>query len=250
MVHTVDGLLFSHPGVVEYEEHRKTLERMYRLDELPTYDEVWSLVEDVERRAYQHRVRQEKSRFLNFRGVCAWLGFHLVPTVEFVDALAEEIKALQVSSPVIEVAAGRGKLAYQLQTKGIDIHPTDRCQFSPHVETLASWQAVRKYNPELVICAWADDIGTVRQPIDYHSVQFLIDIGEGPEGGVGGESSAYLYKPDRPSHNSYPYTQLQPPSQFAAGWTDSYDRTTFRRRDWTKDKWERSRKTGAYLFTK
>ncbi|MFA4820162.1 MAG: hypothetical protein WC613_04355 [Candidatus Aenigmatarchaeota archaeon] len=74
---------------------------------------------------------------------------------EFVAALANEINALGIDGPVVEIAASSGKLSYWLRKHGIHVHPTD---FYPreHCEGLECSAALEKYKPAVVVSSWLE----------------------------------------------------------------------------------------------
>jgi hypothetical protein len=103
------------------------------------------------------------------------LHFGEVLTEEGVEALARYIARrhaeLRSKRPVIEVGAGLGRLSHLLNTTGSlahlpegriiasDPHPDDQCE--PHgylfeVEPLDARQALERWQPDLVVCAWMD----------------------------------------------------------------------------------------------
>ncbi|MCD6590594.1 MAG: hypothetical protein J7K72_01335 [Candidatus Aenigmarchaeota archaeon] len=82
-----------------------------------------------------------------------------VYNIEFVNALADEIKKLNLA-PVAEICAGNGKLSYHLRERGIDIIATDDYSFTfierdeKLVERLSHRETLEKYKPRIVVAAW------------------------------------------------------------------------------------------------
>ena len=71
--------------------------------------------------------------------------------VEFVDALAAHLRPL---APVLEVAAGAGRLASALRARGIEILPTDPSPVGIHVEALDAADALARHGPRVVLVCW------------------------------------------------------------------------------------------------
>jgi hypothetical protein len=74
-------------------------------------------------------------------------------SLEYVAAIGQKIKSLNVDGPIIEICAGKGLLTRQLRTLGINIIATDR-NGGPGVEALDHKAALEKYRPALVVGAW------------------------------------------------------------------------------------------------
>lgn len=200
------------------------LQKMASLEELPTFDEVGGLITSISVNSHSSNLSPYFKG--DFESFCSQAGSQLVPTEEFIDAFAAEIEELHVEGPIVEVAAGNGKLSYHLRQRGIDIHATDLHSREGHVEELNSQDAIEKYNPQLVVAAWIDDV-VVIEPLmrrsrfwsigrKTDSLKYLINIGENAKTAemVGGRYDVFF---DRP-HSIMPRS-----SQYVIGWTDHFE---------------------------
>ncbi|HEY6882107.1 MAG TPA: hypothetical protein VI299_28955 [Polyangiales bacterium] len=138
---------------------------------------------------------------------------YLLPTRPFIQALAREIRAREVTR-VLEVAAGDGFLARALKRVApeLDVHATDSGAWSDprarmtraerrslrdvpglalgeDVEQLDAVRAIRRYRPELVLCSWLPP-GHLLDDFVRARVQYVLEIGAGS--GVTG--SAYSWR--------------------------------------------------------
>jgi len=161
------------------------MDKVIRVDELPTYDEVRELIRFIWN-------REEGVGWYKF---CCQNNIYQIFNQEFVRELAKEIEKLSLY-PIIETCAGKGKLTYWLRKQGIDIKATvddysEEMERDPRlVEKIPNIEALRKYNPKLVIASW---IPTKTEPgsqvpmevLNHPSVKCYIDIGEGPRGCTG-----------------------------------------------------------------
>jgi hypothetical protein len=123
---------------------------------------------------------------------CEVLNIFQFYSTEFIDHIVETINKLAPQS-IVEVGAGDGFLSYFLRECGVDIVPTDDYS-RPHinrperVEKIGHKDALRKYNPDLVVINWEEHLG--RYSIDvlgYPSVKHLLWIGEDERGCTGSE---------------------------------------------------------------
>jgi len=143
---------------------------------LPRYDDVMQLM------------RLLRGNGTRGEGRSAWVGFcngydiYHTHTVEFVDELAGEIRKLG-HGPAVEVCAGNGKLSYHLRQRGIDIRPTDiytsqNSRDSSLVEKLSCIEALKKYNPRIVVASWiCSDSNIIGIDImKFPSVKYFIHI--------------------------------------------------------------------------
>jgi hypothetical protein len=127
---------------------------------------------------------------------------------EFIETLANQIKKLNPKK-VIEVGAGDGRLSYFLNKHGVNSKPIDnhawaKCEddknvvhitYPPEVEKIDYRNALRKYNPDLVILCWEELSAKYTQKIlDYPSVKYVIWIGEHAGGCTGSEDTFMRYK--------------------------------------------------------
>lgn len=85
---------------------------------------------------------------------CKTFGIYQILNREFNDALAEEIKKLDLQ-PLIGVGAGNGELAAVLRARGIELHAMD--DFGAQPEKMDYREALRRYKPKLVLCNWMPD---------------------------------------------------------------------------------------------
>lgn len=150
------------------------------VDKLPTFEEVKSL--------YNHLRAQPGNEFSS-----AWHCFcsqnrieNNIYTVEFVDALAKEIKKLKVSflsdcSPVLEINAGDGKLSHHLGERGIWTQATAEIFFgevpNDSVEIMLAGKALEKYKPEIVVASPIPYGSCGIEVLSFPGVKYLIEIG-------------------------------------------------------------------------
>lgn len=154
------------------------IEKILSLKELPTYQESMKLLE------YFCENFEEWIKFGDQHV------FYMIWTQEFIDQLAREIKKLG-NPRMIEVCAGKGKLSYQLNKKGLNLIPTDDYSWNLSnnhpdlVETITAHDALKKYNPRLVIGSWIPSETRIGFDVLNHpSVEYFIDIGEHPSSKV------------------------------------------------------------------
>ncbi len=146
------------------------LEKIRSLTELPSYEEV----KDAVGRLQADEDEKFPSAWWKF---CEDNRIYNAWNIEFVDVLAAEIKKFDVA-PVIEICAGNGKLSYHLQRRGISIVLTSHSLgHVPGVENMWHFEALVKYNPQLVVGSWIPDSNTLTDTVLYRSVRYVIDIG-------------------------------------------------------------------------
>src|SRR3989338_1288963 len=127
------------------QEMNSTAEKFCGITDLPTDGEVRRLKE-----YYGYR----------WFSICKEVELYHVFTEEYVTVLAEIIKKLAVSPPIVEIVAGTGKLSYHLRKRGILVIPTDDLSWNLYsrsrglVENLNHRAALEKYRPQLVIASW------------------------------------------------------------------------------------------------
>ena len=129
------------------------LRKIREIEELPTYEEAVELF----------RICGSTSIVdLAFSSQSIPHSLFQVWNVEFVDALAEEIKRLD-GGKVLEMGAANGKLAYHLRLRGIPVIATD--DYSMHmlrnealVNKMTHIEALEIHNPRVVIASWVRDI--------------------------------------------------------------------------------------------
>lgn len=85
------------------------------------------------------------------------LGVFAIPTMSWLEPLAYRLQGKKV----LDLMSGRGMISAVLQTLGVDITPVDNGSWGLDeiVETqrMSCIEAIRKYKPDVVICAWPDD---------------------------------------------------------------------------------------------
>ncbi len=166
-----------------------TARRIECVEELPLWEDVVQL--------YEHLKGVTKIGYrVGWSGFCHSINVHHVFNHEFVESLAEEIRKLGINGPIVEVCAGNGKLSYWLSQSGIPVTGTDNYSYkgikrnAKHVKRLSHKQALKRYNPELVIGCWLPGGGIELDVLDYPSVKHYLDIGEG-RGGCTGDEGIY-----------------------------------------------------------
>lgn len=133
-------------------------------------------------------------------------GYWTVLNRDFVDSLYSDIARLgTVALPIVEICAGRGRLAYHLRQKGLEVVATDSYS-SMHsyryneglVERLDHQEALVKYKPQVVIGSWlppgppngeGDEIAN--SVLRFPTVDYLFLIGEGIDGNATGGPTLY-----------------------------------------------------------
>jgi len=160
------------------------VEKIKDVDKLPTHEEAEKLFHSIYDR---FDIDYTQKSWIDF---CEDNKIYEVYNTKFIDSLAEEIKKLN-KSPIIEICAGDGKLSNQLRKKGIDIVATDDYswrdirRYRNLVERLSHKEALRKYNPGVVIASWVPQETRIGfDVLDFPSVKYLIDIGEDIGGGT------------------------------------------------------------------
>lgn len=194
---------------------RGTIEKIKDIDSLPSHNEIIALMRFLGNDAVQEDCW---NRF------CEELQAYNVLNTEFVDALAKEIRKLD-SSKMIEICAGNGKLSQHLRMRGIDIKPTDnnswRLSNNGLVEIMSHEDALRKYNPKIVIGSWITPYWTHPfgyqigyDVLDFPSVDYFVDIGEN------NSPSSWVQNEVR-LRNDFRMLQLENPERYAVGGTDT-----------------------------
>ncbi len=155
------------------------LKKIIDADSLPTRDEAIRLATLVEQ-------QQEQTR-AGFTSFCRSYNTWEIYTLEFVDALATEIKRLGLA-PILEICAGSGKLSHQLRKRGVGVVATDDYSWKTSarlelVERLNHLAALRKYQPRLVVACWTPPKSSVPVDVlDFPSVSAFIDINQDDHG--------------------------------------------------------------------
>ncbi len=177
------------------EPHLTTARQLLAVEELPRYDDLMALVGYLD---HFHLNNHGSADELSWNSFCHKRDVFHAFCYEFIEGLAAQIKALQVTGPIVEVAAGNGKLSYWLKKFGIPVIATDDYGTGWHsqplkrnplyVERLIHSEALRKYEPELVIGCWLPYKSSIALDVlDAPSVKSYIDIGEGKYGCTGSE---------------------------------------------------------------
>ncbi len=140
-------------------------------------------------------------------------GIFQVYTTEFVQELAKNIRGVRnkinSKKDILEVCAGDGKLSCHLRKQGIPIMATDdyswsRVNYDPSkVENLDHYEALKKYNPEIVLASWLPNASTIELDlIKYPSTKAIILVGQALGDGTGAEpaltNTIYDYLDDTP----------------------------------------------------
>lgn len=191
------------------------IEKIKDIDSLPAHDEVIALMRFLGNDAV---LEDCWNRF------CKELQAYNVLNIEFVDALAEEIRKLG-SSKTIEICAGNGKLSHHLKIRGIGIKPTDNNSWNLSnnglVEIISHEDAMRKYNPKIVIGSWITPYWTHpfgyqtgHDVLDFPSVDYFVDIGEN------NSPSSWVQNEVR-LRDDFRMLQIENPEKYAVGCTDT-----------------------------
>jgi hypothetical protein len=188
---------FAAESIKQIEEYKKLLDA----GELPSYN--W-IVESI----------FKKSDVGIFFGTQRHSIFQFY-SQEYIAALANDIKKLKPKT-IIEVGAGDGRLSFFLNkywsVKGIPLKstPTDDYSWGMHIESdsrhivypkevekLNFKEALKKYNPDVVIICWEELHAKYTQEIlKFPSVRYVVWIGEG-EGGCTGDPSTFALPYER-----------------------------------------------------
>ncbi|MHB8645561.1 MAG: hypothetical protein ACYDAR_07220 [Thermomicrobiales bacterium] len=168
------------PPRVSYESAGRNWEEWLAAHPLPTNAALDARLADPATRA-------------GFVAVCRAQGIYLLPTVEFVIALAGFLARLP--GPWLEVGAGRGDLARALRALGLPITATDNGAWWPSplpddVTPCAVEEALASYRPGTALCVWpprATNWPTLFRAVS--SVRSYLLIGDGPRGMTGDAAS-------------------------------------------------------------
>lgn len=161
------------------EIERKILE----LDKLPTHSEVMAFQKFLNENGFL----VFKKSWANWARYCLLKQLCLIPTVEYIDALSKKLNGLSGGTRVLEVCAGDGRQAYWLRNAGTDVVATDDYsrrmrKKSIDVEKLSFIDALKKYNPGVVLASWTPPNSRVpEQVIRYPSVTHYVGIEGDPE---------------------------------------------------------------------
>jgi hypothetical protein len=101
-------------------EIQETKSKILDIDKLPSYHETIEFLDLIEQRG----IKNPYKKILGWFYFCSRNNLFNIYNIEFIDALADEIKKLN-KSPIIEICAGNGKLSHHLRKKNIDIIATD-----------------------------------------------------------------------------------------------------------------------------
>lgn len=104
-----------------------------------------------------HDYRNAELGSMSFMSDLHHLGVFAIPTMSWLEPLAYRLQGKKV----LDLMSGRGMISAVLQTLGVDITPIDNASWGLDeiVETqrMSCIEAIRKYKPDVVICAWPDD---------------------------------------------------------------------------------------------
>eukprot|EP00928_Gymnodinium_smaydae_P010753 TRINITY_DN14046_c0_g1_i2.p1 TRINITY_DN14046_c0_g1~~TRINITY_DN14046_c0_g1_i2.p1 ORF type:complete len:409 (+),score=31.72 TRINITY_DN14046_c0_g1_i2:45-1229(+) len=125
---------------------------------------------------------------------CERYGIYEFLTVEYVDALATYLGERQAAlpqglrdRPILEVAAGSGRLAHFLTQRNINVLATDSGSWGLNqpfkVTSIAHDAALTRYQPAVVLCSWMPENTDFTAPWRaQHSVQEYVLIGAANSG--------------------------------------------------------------------
>ena len=103
----------------------------------------------------------------------------------YTDKLIKHLKKIIGNKKTLEIAAGDGTLKRFLRNEGVDIVATDNYSWdsfvtynTDDVENMSAVDALKKYNPEIVICSWAPPVNNFEKVVfETESVKKYIVIG-------------------------------------------------------------------------
>src|SRR3989338_260081 len=205
------------------EIERDVKSKIRDIETLPTHEEVlryFNAMEDF------HAVGG-----YDWSAACQHLIDHVVFNVEFINSLAEEIRAL-ASSPIIEICAGRGKLTHQLRKLGIEISASDdlsdrysssgaereRVEFLPHDKV------IEKYHPQVAVASWIPEPRIGHDILSSRFIRHFIDISPTFSGAWIGYPHEYIndiIKGDDPEMFGWSFRYLDNVERFSIGRTDT-----------------------------
>lgn len=181
---------FANNLQVVYLEHFHAYKKMKSIDQFPSTDEALQLLNFIRSTCLFDVIRIFKTQDISWDGAVCLPDFfqgadHHVFTQELIKGLAEEIRKVQTdaSRPVVEIGAGRGKLAAGLRAEGLHVIAVDSYS-KPNVEAMDSKEAVQHYQPEVIVASWLPrylDIGkeAIKQDCVRHA--FVLECQRDPE---------------------------------------------------------------------
>lgn len=228
--------------------HIERVRHLFNGRELPPFEETVAILRKV---AGIDITDTETGRMVSNPGLWPkWFrerGYYMVLNRDFVDSFYNDIARVgTVDLPIVEICAGRGRLAYHLRQRDLEVVATDNYS-SMHsyryneglVERLDHLGALVKYKPQVVIGSWlplwppdGEDDEIANCVLQFPTVDYFFVIGEG-EGGATGWPSLY-------QELGFALHRLDA-AQFALGASDYFYLTA-------EDRIEPDRLTGVYLF--
>lgn len=155
-------------------------------ERLPTYSEVYhALSQRTDVSLGRHRYEE------TWFQVCLNNGLFQLWNKEYIQALADKIRSVIANDLIIEVCAGDGMLSHWLREHEVNIRASDnmQTQIKTHseVEKLGAISTIRKYKPRMVVASWINYGSELDCDIIDEKPEFLILMGEGPNGCTGSE---------------------------------------------------------------
>lgn len=191
--------------------HRTTLEKVLSASDMPTHKEVVELLVYSETvRRSDHELHKE---VFGMDSICAFPtdqgikggitanGIYHILTEQFIKTLAHEIIKFGIGHPVVEIAAGYGKLSYGLSQFGVPSTATDKFPGSEFVARRDAQEAL-SYKPKTVIASWLDtktgkeDSTIQRDILNCPSVEVFIEIKNGSKNAWIGVDSSGMGHPN------------------------------------------------------
>lgn len=152
---------------------------------LPSYE--WIVNNIFIEGAFKEGVPYRHHQYEHIFAPCYVLEIFQFYSKEFIAHIVKKINQLNAEK-IIEIGAGDGFLSHFLQKMGIDIIPTDDysrpyVKHSKQVKKLNHIEALKKYNPDLVVINWEEYGASYSiDALKYPSVNHLLWIGEGYDG--------------------------------------------------------------------
>lgn len=161
--------------------------REVKLSDSTTYQKALrDSVVEVERLPTQRECFQALASFSSigeWAGFCEAHGIYQIVHQELIDDISDVLDRLGIrSEPILEVAAGKGKLSYWLSKQGFVTNPVDDfswdVELSAYVEPLKHDRALAKYRPEVVIGSWVPTSSSILPDVlSFPSVRYFLHLG-------------------------------------------------------------------------
>lgn len=205
---------------------QEIISKILSIEYLPSYEEVLGL------QKLMWANMTEESLFNPWFDFCARREVFQVLNVEFVDALADELRKFG-AVPLIEICAGNGKLSYHLSKKGISIVATDDYSWElsdgEYVQRATHMSALMECAPRVVVGSWIPYKSRIGFDVLDFGVDYFVDIGESIGNATWMTNEVY-------SRHDYEMGSLSSVQRFSTCRTDTIDFpdhscvTLFRRR--------------------